>query len=441
MKQLTCEMCESTNFIKQDNVFVCQSCNTKYSAEEAKKLMIEVEVTVQTIQPNSIENYLKLCESAINEQNADKALEICNKIFKTDRNNACAWNFRGKANLLKSADKFNASPQERGKHFSEIIRCYHKALDNGYQNLGEDSSICDFAESVFEFIKTDDFDIPINVKQVFSLLKKSYASEPNDDKFVYTMLNSNYWLEIEEITAFDKYNLSDEVRIELGMAFMLICKDEDKLIYYIDTLREKCYKNEPNDDKLVLELFKKQLPLETWKRTAFDKYNLSNEVKIKLGMSIILNSDEQLNKQHYITAMKEVAPTEFDEEFNVREQGLKQTIETLKKQETYADKGIDISSYKTYCAKAQGIIGEIQIIKSDYIIDDETKRLIEKGKKLKAPPKNTTNPVEARQKIYNQNTSSKENKGCSPVLLFVLAILGVIAGVLIFAVDIFGIFS
>ena len=38
MKQLTCEMCGSTELIKQDGFFVCQTCGTKYSVEEAKKM-------------------------------------------------------------------------------------------------------------------------------------------------------------------------------------------------------------------------------------------------------------------------------------------------------------------------------------------------------------------------------------------------------------------
>lgn len=37
MKQLTCEMCGSTKLIKQDGVFVCQSCGCQYSVEEARK--------------------------------------------------------------------------------------------------------------------------------------------------------------------------------------------------------------------------------------------------------------------------------------------------------------------------------------------------------------------------------------------------------------------
>ena len=47
MKQLTCEMCGSTELMKQEGVFVCQTCGMKYSVEEAKKMMIEGTVDVQ----------------------------------------------------------------------------------------------------------------------------------------------------------------------------------------------------------------------------------------------------------------------------------------------------------------------------------------------------------------------------------------------------------
>lgn len=55
MKTLTCEMCGSTNLMKQDGVFVCQSCGTKYSVEEAKKMMIEGTVTVNVSNERSFE--------------------------------------------------------------------------------------------------------------------------------------------------------------------------------------------------------------------------------------------------------------------------------------------------------------------------------------------------------------------------------------------------
>ena len=37
MKRITCEMCGSTDLVKKEGLFECQSCGTKYSVEEAKK--------------------------------------------------------------------------------------------------------------------------------------------------------------------------------------------------------------------------------------------------------------------------------------------------------------------------------------------------------------------------------------------------------------------
>ena len=43
MKTIVCEMCGSHDVVKQDGMYVCQNCATKYSVEEAKKLFAEVE--------------------------------------------------------------------------------------------------------------------------------------------------------------------------------------------------------------------------------------------------------------------------------------------------------------------------------------------------------------------------------------------------------------
>ena len=64
MKQLTCEMCGSADLMKQDGVFVCQSCGCKYSVEEAKRMMIEgsVDVSGSTVKVDNsafVEKYLQ----------------------------------------------------------------------------------------------------------------------------------------------------------------------------------------------------------------------------------------------------------------------------------------------------------------------------------------------------------------------------------------------
>lgn len=46
MNAIICEMCNGNDFVKQDGMFVCQSCGTKYTVEEAKKLMVEGTVKI-----------------------------------------------------------------------------------------------------------------------------------------------------------------------------------------------------------------------------------------------------------------------------------------------------------------------------------------------------------------------------------------------------------
>ena len=36
---IKCELCGNTEFVKEEGMFVCKGCNTKYSLEEAKKMM------------------------------------------------------------------------------------------------------------------------------------------------------------------------------------------------------------------------------------------------------------------------------------------------------------------------------------------------------------------------------------------------------------------
>lgn len=45
MKALVCEMCGSQDLVKTDGMYVCQNCGTKYTVEDAKKMMVEIDNT------------------------------------------------------------------------------------------------------------------------------------------------------------------------------------------------------------------------------------------------------------------------------------------------------------------------------------------------------------------------------------------------------------
>lgn len=104
-------MCEGTEFAKQDGVFVCQSCGTKYSVEEAKKLMVEVEgettpaavvasaPTMQVAVQNTaqIDSLMKLAYSSFESKNYEQAENFCNQVIAIDDRHYEAWKLKGEA--------------------------------------------------------------------------------------------------------------------------------------------------------------------------------------------------------------------------------------------------------------------------------------------------------------------------------------------------------
>ena len=86
LKALSCEMCGSTDMLKQGGVFVCQSCGTKYSLEEAKKMMIAGTVNVAgTVKVDISEKLKKLyviARRAKDENNSANAVKYYDLIIQ-----------------------------------------------------------------------------------------------------------------------------------------------------------------------------------------------------------------------------------------------------------------------------------------------------------------------------------------------------------------------
>ena len=90
MKQLKCEMCGGTDLIKQDGVFVCQTCGVKYSVEEAKNMMVEIEGTVEvkgTVKidtSDELANLYQIARRAKNDNNSESAAKYYDMILIKD---------------------------------------------------------------------------------------------------------------------------------------------------------------------------------------------------------------------------------------------------------------------------------------------------------------------------------------------------------------------
>lgn len=91
MKQLTCEMCGSTDLIKDGGVFVCQTCGCKYSVEEARKMMIEgtvdVRGTVQVDNSANVKKYLENAKRAMAKEDWDETEKYYNLVEQNDPDN------------------------------------------------------------------------------------------------------------------------------------------------------------------------------------------------------------------------------------------------------------------------------------------------------------------------------------------------------------------
>ena len=126
MKPLVCDMCGSSDLVKDGGVFVCQSCGCKYSVEEARRMMIEgtvdVQGTVKIDNTEQIANYIELAKKAENRDNEAEAESYANKALEIDPNNWEALYIKGKAAGWQSSGANN--------RLDEAIDCFTKAIEN-----------------------------------------------------------------------------------------------------------------------------------------------------------------------------------------------------------------------------------------------------------------------------------------------------------------------
>lgn len=103
MKKIVCEMCGSSDLVKKEGVFVCQSCGVKYSVEEAKQMMVEVagvvEVTGEVKIDNEarVKNILVNIERAFSDGKYEQVQTFCMQVLEEDADNVHAILYEGLA--------------------------------------------------------------------------------------------------------------------------------------------------------------------------------------------------------------------------------------------------------------------------------------------------------------------------------------------------------
>jgi uncharacterized Zn finger protein (UPF0148 family) len=136
MKALTCEMCGSTNLIKEGGVFVCQSCGTKYSVEEAKKMMVEgtvdVKGTVKVDTSDELKNLYEIARRAKDSDNSENATKYYDMILVKDPS---SWEANFYVVYYKAMSCTIGQISSAG---NSVMNCLPSVLDLVESNVSED---------------------------------------------------------------------------------------------------------------------------------------------------------------------------------------------------------------------------------------------------------------------------------------------------------------
>lgn len=205
MKKMTCEMCGGTDLIKQDGVFVCQSCGCQYSAEDAKKLMIEgtvdVKGTVKVDNSAFIEKSLANARRALGKEDWEEVEKYYNLVEQNVPNNMEAVFFSafGKAMLSLTDYEFFKREQK-----FKVLNNSISVINDYYETTTEDK------EKVLRQI-SDAIEKMYNLEFVF--YKQHFGEQPDhrnrkfDKKWMAKLMNSvrkAFKIELEQILAVHK---------------------------------------------------------------------------------------------------------------------------------------------------------------------------------------------------------------------------------------------
>lgn len=152
MKQLLCEMCGSKDLVKQEGVFVCQSCGCKYSVEEAKKMMIEgtVEVTgtVKVDDEKETLNLKQLASNAKNRKDYKEAAKYYNELLLKEPN---SWETNYYTVYAQAMDiKVGEIPKEITRVSNNIPMVFSLINKSNYTSSEKVDIIKEIGKSFFE---------------------------------------------------------------------------------------------------------------------------------------------------------------------------------------------------------------------------------------------------------------------------------------------------
>lgn len=119
MKAIKCEMCGGSDVVKQGEYYVCQSCETKYDPEAAKKLLVEIDNN------GEIENLTALATRAKQEGNKENAAKYYSRLAELQPDN---WEAHAFAEYFKVSSCAVATSEEALENLNSALMTYFSEL-------------------------------------------------------------------------------------------------------------------------------------------------------------------------------------------------------------------------------------------------------------------------------------------------------------------------
>ena len=185
--------------IKDNGVYVCQNCGTKYTLEEARKLIIdepvEVQGTVKIDESGNLDNYIALAKRARARRDWDDAKKYYNLVEQIDPKNIEAI-FYGNYGKAKDtlADSNLSDRQDAFKGLQVSLICVKNNFD--IVKEAENRKIIDSISSdIIELTCKTNFKYNTTVNS----LNKVIWSDYNETIYLFNNLNAEFMLTTETI--------------------------------------------------------------------------------------------------------------------------------------------------------------------------------------------------------------------------------------------------
>lgn len=198
-------MCGSNDVVKQGGYYVCQNCGTKYTVEEARKIMIEgvvnVQGTVRIDHTDEVKNLYEIARRAKDTDNYENALKYYEMIVLKDPS---SWEANFYIVYFK-AKSFTFSDIKSAA--SSISKCLYSIIELIRDNVSDENQ-----KQVFEELHEK----TLAIAKEFINAAKSYYQGMEEEK--RKSINGEYY---ERVLAIKQllYDFGDDLELVFGEKF------------------------------------------------------------------------------------------------------------------------------------------------------------------------------------------------------------------------------